>query len=352
MAIQSFSSITWILLEIPSGYFADVMGRKKSLVFNGIFAILSMLTLGLGSNFYHFLLAAFFWALAGVFISGADSALMYDTLKDLKKENSYKKIWGNITFYSFLGISIASIIGGLLGGINLRYPFLVALPFYVCLIQLAFSLYEPKKSEEIPAQNHISDLFRSIKIAIFQNKKIKQLLIYSAFIAGAISVGYYLYQPYLQRTGLNIVYFGLVFAVFNLIEALSSKYSYVVENKVGKKLSLILPFILISLCYILMGNVIFIFSFVFVFLFQFVSGVSSVVISDYINQETDSKIRATVLSAQSVSNSIFYAIIAPIVGWLVDIYTLTQALTIIGIVVLLIGMIILFFSKENRPIQS
>ncbi|KKP36484.1 MAG: Nitrate/nitrite transporter [Candidatus Peregrinibacteria bacterium GW2011_GWA2_33_10] len=69
MIIQSFSSIVWILMEIPSGYFADLVGKKISLMLNGIFAFLTMLTLGLGSNFYYFLLAALFWALAGVFIS-------------------------------------------------------------------------------------------------------------------------------------------------------------------------------------------------------------------------------------------------------------------------------------------
>ena len=98
-------------------------------------------------------------------------------------------------------------------------------------------------------------------------------------------------------------------------------------------------FILTSLCYILMGNVIFIFSFIFAFLFQFVSGFSSVVISDYVNRETESNVRATILSVKSLVGRIFYAIFAPIVGWLVDIYTLSQAFIIIGIIVFAAGFI-------------
>ena len=349
MIIQSFSSIVWILMEIPSGYFADLVGKKISLMLNGIFAFLTMLTLGLGSNFYYFLLAALFWALAGVFIS----ALMYNTLKELKKENTYKKVWGNITFYSFIGISIASVLGGVLGGIDLRYPFLIALPFYIFLIPLSLSLYEPKQHKETSTENHAFDLLKSIKKAIFQNKKIRQLLIYSAVIAGAIDVAYYLYQPYFELSGLDVVYFGLVFAAFNFIEAFSSKYSYFIEKRLGQKFSLILSFILVSLCYVLMGNIIFIFGFVFAFLLQFVSGFSSVAISDYVNKETDSKIRATVLSVKSVFNSIFYALIAPLIGWLVDIYTLPQVLTIIGIVILLFGIVIsILFYGNIKTIRS
>ncbi|MFA5792486.1 MAG: MFS transporter [Candidatus Gracilibacteria bacterium] len=337
MIIQSINSILWILMEIPSGYFADVVGRKQSLIITGIFATLSMLTFGLGYNFYHFLTASLFWALAGVFISGADEAFIYDTLKDLNKEHLYKKVWGNTVFCYFVGVSIASIVGGFLGGLDFRYPFFAMLPFYLFLIPLSLSLHEPSHNKTISSKGHIHDLLKSIKISIFQNKKVRQLLIYSAIIVSAIDVAYYLYQPYFKLIGLDIVYFGIVFAVFNLIQALSAKYSHPIENKLGKNLSLILLFILTGLCYILMGNVIFIFSFIFAFLLQFVSGFSSVVISDYIHKETDSNVRAMVMSVKSFVSHIFYALVAPIVGWLVDLYTLSQALILIGIIVVIAG---------------
>ena len=97
-----------------------------------------------------------------------------------------------------------------------------------------------------------------------------------------------------------------------------------------------------------MGSVIFIFSFVIIFIFQFVSGFSSVVISDYIHKETESGVRATVLSVKSFIDHIFYALLAPIIGWLVDLYTLPQALIIVGIIVFVTGFIfVLPFLKRN-----
>ncbi len=324
-------------MEIPSGYFADLVGRKYSLLITGIFATLSMLTFGLGNNFYHFLLASLFWALAGVFVSGADSAFIYDTLKSLNKENLYKKVWGNTTFYYLIGASAAAVIGGLLGGINFRYPFFAMLPLYICLIPLAFSFYEPKRSKPVSIKNHINDLLKSIKIGVLQNKKLKYILIYSAVIASASEISWYLFQPYFKLSGLDVVYFGIVFAAFGLVGALSAKYSHLIEGKFGKNFSLISLFILTGLSYILMGKIIFIFSFVFAFLFQFVGGFSSVVISDYIHQETNSNIRATVLSVKSLFGRVLYAISAPIVGWLVDVYTLPQAFMIIGIIVIIVG---------------
>lgn len=339
MIIQSINSVIWILMEIPSGYFADVVGRKQSLMITGVFATLAMLIFGLGNNFFHFLAASLFWALAGVFISGADSAFIYDTLKDLNRENTYKKVWGNTVFCYSIGVSVASIVGGLLGGINFRYPFFAMLPFYLILIPLSLSFYEPKRHRMISSKNHIYDLLKSIKLSAFKNKNIRQLLIYSAVITSAIDISYYLYQPYFKLSGLDIVYFGIVFAAFNIIYALSAKYSHSLENKLGQNFSLMMLFILTSLCYILMGNVIFVFSFIFAFLFQFVSGFSSVVISDYVNRETESNVRATILSVKSLVGRIFYAIFAPIVGWLVDLYTLSQTFIIIGTIVFAVGFI-------------
>ncbi len=343
MTIQSINSILWILLEIPTGYFADVVGRKQSLVITGIFATLSMLTYGLGTNFYHFLIASLFWALAGVFISGADSALIYDTLKELNKESLYKKVMGNIVFCYSIGASVASIIGGLLGGINFRYSFYAMLPFYILLIPLSLSFHEPKKNREIMTnKKHVDNLFESVKITLFQNNRIRQLILYSAIIVSVLDISYYLYQPYFKLSRLDIVYFGLVFAAFNLIRALSAKYAHLIEERIGQSFSLIILFVLTSLCYLLMGKVIFIFSFIFAFIFQFVSGFSGVVISDYVNRETDSNIRATVLSAMSLVDRIFYAVIAPIVGWLVDVYTLSQAFMIIGVIVAVVGVVLVF----------
>lgn len=350
MLIQSIASIVWILMEIPSGYFADRMGRKISLTATGIFSTLSMILFATGNSFYHFLAASICWAVAGVFVSGADSALLYDTLKDLKREHTYKKIWGNILFCYAIGTALASIIGGILGQMNLRYPFWAMLPFYVVLIPLALSFHEPKHHKELPIESHVRDLFEAIKGTIFQNKKLRWLLIYSAIVMSFINIAYYLYQPYLKLSGVDIAYFGIIFAAFNIIEGLSSKYSHAVESTLGKRLSLGLLFAATGVCYILMGNIIVVFSFIFAFLFQMVKGFSSVVISDYVHDATNSNIRATILSVKSFIEKTAYAIIIPIIGWLVDVYTLPQTLTVVGIIVLISGGISLIPFLKSKTI--
>ena len=350
MIIQSVASILFVLLEVPSGYFADIFGRKKALMLTGIFAAIAMLIFALGINFYHFLFAAILWATAGVFISGADSAFIYDTLKDLKREGDYKKIWGNIVFYYSIGVSLASIIGGILGKLDFRYPFYAMIPFMLLLIPLSLSLKEPQRHKTIFTKNYLFDLLKIIKSSVLKNKKLRWLLAYSAVIVGFINIAYFLYQPYFKLSGLNIVYFGVVFAGFNVVVAISGKYSHLIEAKIGQKYSLILLFVLTGVSFLLMSNFIYLFSFAFALLIQFVKGFSSVVVSDYVHQLTDSSVRATVLSVKSLIEKLFFAIITPFIGWVVDVYSLIQALTLSGILVLFFGVIslALFWTSKSR----
>lgn len=348
MLLQSFFAIIVVLLEVPSGYFADVFGRKKSLVIAGIFLFLGIFSYSLGHNFYQFLIAEIFWAFGLSFMSGTDSALVYDTLVDLKEEKKYKKIWGNIFFYKLIGVSIASIIGGFIGKINFRWTFYAMLPFLILFIPVAWSIKEPKRHKMIFERGYLEKLFQILRTTFIDNIKLRWLIIYSAVIISLNQAVLWFYQPYFKLTGLDIVYFGFVFAAFNLVAAISSKYAHYIEKKIGRKFSLVMLIFLVAGSYFLMSNFIYWFSFSFAFIQQFVRGFSRPVITDYINKLTTSEVRATVLSAQNLVEKLFYAFIIPFAGWAADIYSLVQALTIIGITAIVAGIIILTISHKNK----
>jgi len=352
MVLQAISALLFVLLEVPSGYFADMFGRKKALLVTAIFSVLTMVSFALSSNFYHFLFASILWAIAGVFISGADSALLYDTLIDLKKENLYKKIWGENCFYYYMGISVASIIGGIIGSINYRYTYYAVIPFMLLLIPLSLSFQEPKRHKPVFEKEHLYNLFRVMKKTVQGNKQMKWLLIYAAVIAGFVQVAYFLSQPYFELSGLKIVHFGLVFAGFNVVIAISSVYSHRLEEILGKKYSLISLFVLIGTSFLLMSNFIYFFSFTFALLIQFVKGFSQIVISDYVHQLTASNIRATILSFKSLIESLFVAVISPLIGWVADIYSLQQALSLSGIIVLILGAISILGLWRSKALQN
>jgi MFS family permease len=350
MFLQSLFSVVVVLMEVPTGYFADIFGRKKSLMFSGIFLFLAMSVYSIGGSFFHFLIAEILWAFGISFASGSDSAFIYDTLKDLKRENEYKKIWGNSIFFLLLAIALANILGGFIGEINFRFTFLFTLPFLALLAPLALSMEEPTRHKLIFKKGYLWELFKIIKYTILENSKLRWLIIYSGIIYAFNQSALWFYQPYFSLSGLEIIHFGIIFASFQIVAAITSKYAHRMEEKLGEKYSLGILFFLTGISFLLMSNFIFLFSFSFAFLQQFVRGFHKIVIDDYIHKLTSSEARATIISAKNMIGQLIYALVIPFAGWIADVYTILQAMTVLGITILAIGLFSLIFLRKNKVI--
>lgn len=350
MLLQSIFSILTVILEIPTGYFADMYGRKITLFLAGVSFFIAISAYSLGYNFSQFLIAEIFFALATSLHSGTHAAFVYDTLYDLRQEKTYKKIWGNVLFFHMLALAISGIIGSLIATVDLRYTLYASIPFFFFLIPLILSMQEPHRHKLIIEKGYVAELLKIITITIVKNEKLRWLIIFSGIIYAFNQSALWLYQPYFRLTGVDIAYFGIVFAGFHIVAAFSSKYAHQIEEKIGQTYSLVMLVVLVAGSYLLMSNVIFLFSFSFCFLQQFARGFKNAVITDYINKLTTSNMRATVLSAESFVGKLLYAAIIPVIGWIADIYSLVQALSILAITTFVSGIIILILLRKNKVI--
>ena len=350
MLLQSIFAISSVVLEIPTGYFADVYGRKHTLTIAGITGLLAISIYSIGHNFNQFLIAEIFFALSISFSSGTKSAFVYDTLKELGKENQYKKLWGNLLFYGMMSLAVSSIIGGFIGKINLRYTLYASIPFFAAPVLLILLMHEPQRHKLVIKKGYTKELLIILKNTFLHNKKLRWIIIYSGIVYAFNQAALWLYQPYFKLSGLDIVWFGFVFSSFQLVAAFTSKYAHKLEEKLGQKYSLAMLILLVALSYFLMSNFVFLFSFSFCFIQQFVRGFKNAVVTDYINQLTSSDIRATVLSAQSFIGRLIYAIIIPFIGWVADVYTLVQAFGILAITSLVTGIVILVILRKDGVI--
>lgn len=351
MILQSIYAITTVILEIPTGYFADIYGRKKSLIYAAMSVFMAIIVYSIATNFYMFLIGEIIFAISAALLSGANEAFVYDTLVDLKKENEYKKIWGHTIFLSMMAIAIANIAGGFIGQINLRATFYAMLPFLALMIPLAYSLKEPKRHKLIFEKNYVNELLKIIKYTLVENKKLKWLIIYGGIAFGFNQAILWFYQPYFSLSGLNILHFGFIFASFQVVAGIFSKYAHIIEEKLKEKYSLFMLFFFIGASYILMSNFVYWFSFTFGFLNQFIRGFQKVVMADYINKLTESRTRATVLSTYNMFKMLAYAIIIPFAGWIADFYSLLQALTVLGTSTFVIGIIMIFILIKTKTVK-
>ncbi|WP_372371083.1 MFS transporter [Candidatus Uabimicrobium sp. HlEnr_7] len=334
--VQSIYAVMIVLLEIPSGYFADYVGRKRSMLVGVIFAVIGHVAYCYAHDFSTILIGAINLGIAYSFISGADSALAYDSLLTIKKESDYRKF--EAYSYSLTGISeaAASIIGGLLALVTLRLPLYVQTSIYLTLIPLVLLLQEPQR-EKKKTKNPLVDIIDITKYALIQQQEVKWLIFYSATLGTLTYTMVWLTQPYYQLLGISLGWFGILWSTQLGFMAIFARYANAYEMYLGKTKAFASFTVIGSVSYIVMGCYPSLITLPFILGFYLVRGVHTPIFQDYVNAIVSSDIRATVLSVKNLVQKLQYAILGPIIGVVTDAYSIQTALLFSGVMYGMIG---------------
>jgi len=348
--LQSLFSLTVILLEVPTGYFSDIFGRKRSIVIGGIFATFGWIIYSLSYSFGGFLLAEVILGFGLSFVSGADSAMLYDTLLETKRESEYQKVEGRGLGIGVASEGIASVIGGFLALVSLRFPFYWDTAFTFLIIPLALTLTETKKHERISEKNSLKSMLRLMKYCLHDHVSIKWLIIYSAFVNASTLTMFWFTQPYLAETNVPLAFFGIASATLLFTAAFFSWNAHHLEKFMGRKASLITLAILPVAGYLLLSSFWFIWSGIFILLFYITRGINNPVTLSYINGQISSDVRATVLSVRNLVGRLVFSVAGPFLGWISDVYSLQAALLASALTFLITGLIALCFMHKHKAL--
>jgi MFS family permease len=348
LVLQGVYSIVIASMEIPTGYFADVMGRKKSLVLGSILGFAGYLIYCFSFGFNGFLAAEIMLGIGASLISGADSAMLYDSLLALKREKDYLKLEGRVTSIGNFAEAIAGVTGGFLATYSLRMPYYFQSAVAFIAIPVSLSLLEPKihKTMKDFKFKHIAKI---IKYALIENKELCINIVFSSIIGASTLTMAWFVQPYFKLVHVPLAWYGLLWTLLNLSVGITSLYAYKAEMLLGQTKTILLITLFISGGYILVGSFESQWAIGFIFLFYLVRGIATPVLKDYINKMTDSEVRATVLSIRNFLIRILFAIVGPLLGYLTDAYSLRMALTLAGILFLIFGLTsMVFFMRIIR----
>jgi MFS family permease len=334
--IQAAYALSILILEVPSGYLADVIGRKKTLVLGAVFMPVGLAVYVFTSSFFAFILAEFILAIGNSMRSGCDSAFIYDTAVQLNAESEYKKYEGRSAFYTRIGTALSSVLGGLAALMSLNLPFFINIGTSLMMLPLALALVEPKR-DTLKSKSPFKDILKICRFS-FTNPRLRLLMLFSALILSSGIIGIWSYFLYYESLGISVGYFGILFALFQLASALGSRYAHILEKTLGIKKSLLLV-MLIGCVFLLLGKIqspLMIFP---IFLNAFLWGFSYPLFLDQMNRLIKSETRATVLSIANMTGSLSYVILAPLFGKLVDRFSLSRSYVIMGVHFLAFGAI-------------
>lgn len=327
--LKSVYSIAMVATELPSGYLADRWGCRKTLLSGAILGTLGMIIYSISSDFTSFMMAEIVLGIGFSFVSGADSAMLYDSLKAEGRELEYIKYEGRITSAGNFAEALAGVAGGLLAAISFRTPYYFQIAVAAIAIPAAYLLKEPRHVLE-KVHLKTSEILAILK-QTYQQPEMRGAILISS-ITGAATLTYaWFVQPYFIEAGIPVTVFGILWTLLNLTLGVFSMFAYRIEKWLGRRNSLLIIVILLSAGFIFTSLEISLAGIAILFGFYMVRGLATPVLKDYINQYTDSTVRATILSVRNFEIRIIFAIIGPVLGYLTDHFSLKTALMVAGI---------------------
>jgi MFS family permease len=330
--LQAIYASTIVILEAPSGYFADLFGRRTALLIGSVAHGLGYLYLNFTDDLSSLIVFEIIVGVAASLMSGADLALLYDTQNTLREEGSGDDGKG-IAHLGFVK-SGAEGLGALLGGALALWSFdllvfFQAIAAWMCLI-LALRVVEPVIKKEREGKDHLG-IGRILKHMLQGDPILRKVVIAIPLYNLATFHVAWLMQPYWESQGISLSMFGVLWFSQSVVVAFASKFGFEIERRYGAAFALGLMGVLPILGHFglawLQG-----WAGIALGLLLFASrGLNQIILVNALNRRVPSKFRATANSFTSFLFRLSFIATGPLVGYVAEAKGLETALSLLGL---------------------
>lgn len=336
--LQSWFLFWFFAFEVPTGAFADRFGRRKSIILGCFSTAIAAFIYGSIPNIYVFMFGEFLWALGGAFVSGADEAIIYDTLKTFRMRSRAKNIFAKYSMALPLAFIIASPLGSIIAvKFGLNYPMLfTGIPMLFAGV-VAMTLKEPSRRIEAKKRHYFAIIRQSVSY-IRSHPKLRPLVIDSILGGTLLYYILWLYQVMLKNSGAGVGIYGWVASGMNIFSIILLTQILPLEKIFGKK-NLIRATVFIPGLAFVAGAYITNLAVTIALIFAIMGfrQLRRPLFSSYFNIHLPSAKRATMLSAISMMGRILAAVLNLLVGAMMD-WSVQGTMAAIGISAILLGI--------------
>ena len=322
MILGGVYSVVVILVEIPTGVFADRIGRRQSMMLGTLAMVAACLVAYHAESMAGFALSEALAATSMSLCSGADSAYLFDLLHANGRIDEYGHRESVASAWHLAGSAFACAAGGALGEVDLALPYLVTAAVSLGAFVVAASMRDDRPpappARRLPPRDvlrlwtaHMRDATRMVRLS----NRLAWLIGYSAVVFVLLRATQYLYQPYLKGQGFSPGETGLCYAAVYLLASVVAIRSPMLRRRLGDEALLWVLLAVLAVSFLALAEVRGGWVLGLLGVQALANGMYSPLVKPLLNREiTSSALRATVLSVESMVRRGAMAIFAPIAG--------------------------------------
>jgi MFS family permease len=323
---RAFLLQAWFLfwvsaMEIPTGIIADKFGRKLSVALGCLLFGADMAFFGLSTSYPLLFLAEFIGAVGMTLISGAEQALLYDTLLAHGLQEDARHYFSRYEAAGNVGLLLSFPLGSYIATLG-AYPELLPVPFVMTaasgVLAAGGYLWMGEPARVKPTEGFLRMGVRGLR-TLFEHRELRGYVLNAVTISSVTFFAFWFYQPVAQRAGLPVRHLGWLAAGFNIFSTLLLANSVRLERALGTGRLLLVTATVPAVLYAALGptrNLTFVVAAFFV-----IVGCKMVrmpVLNALINARVESKTRATVISSMSLVERLVTFLLYPVIGALMD----------------------------------
>lgn len=240
----------YAIVQLFSGGISDLTSRRVSILIGfGGFGLATIFA-GLAPNFELFLLAQVLQGATNAFTS----PLLMATLGDVVPEQRTGRAIGFFNTSNLAGTMLAPLMGGFLGDISWRVPFVV-IGLMNWLLTVWFVIWFRRYHAVVPERSRGPNLREDVrKMASALGIQIVWLAALSFLASNAIRGAVYLFADYLGETwGISVASAGLILSTYGLAGLIVGPFSGFVMERAGMFRSIAASMIGVAFALVVMG---------------------------------------------------------------------------------------------------
>lgn len=359
---DSFYPIFKFIFQVPCLALVNKLKIKNSLILGNILVSLGILSYIIGDGISSIIISNFLQAIGYNLKGTVEPDLLYSSIpKTDERGKVFSKIDGKSSSYYYYFDAVTSIISGFLFVINGYLPIILCFIMSIISIIVSLKFYSPDgntsvtdKPKKVKLKTKLYNFKNAVKF-IFGSKRLKSLLIFSALFHGLISVSTTLRSSILVDINVPEQYFGIIFAILQMVSGIASKNSnwfhkkFKNETLMDFSITFTITFMVVGVIVLTIKNPIIEFVIItLMFIMQYIiKGPYYTLIKRYLSNFSTSVLRPKLYTANTFVESIGRTLIYLLSSALLGFTSTSYAFVIIGSISILTFVFILSYMKPR-----